>query len=92
MPGLSWAAAIRHSQNEPDLAVDGNHITVFLDSASINRLFSPDTEGVYFNSQLGVCYYIEKDFPCAHPHSSEAGERATERFQPTGEFERRKSG
>jgi hypothetical protein len=89
-PGLCWVAKIRYSNGRPALAADGADLIVFLDSESINTLISPVSEGVYFKTDSGFRFFVEKDFPCAHPHSPDAEEESTERFEVTAAFELRK--
>jgi hypothetical protein len=52
-----------------------------------------DAEGVYFTTggREGMRFFIEKDFPCAHPHSADACEPESERFAPTAAYLARKS-
>jgi hypothetical protein len=50
-----------------------------LSSADLGRLCAPDVEGVYF--QDGFRYFVEKDFPCAHPRAAEALEPKAGTFE-----------
>jgi hypothetical protein len=49
-----------------------------LSSADLSRLSAPETEGVYFQDALK--YFVEKDFPCAHPRGPETAEPNAETF------------
>ncbi len=49
-----------------------------LSSADLGRLSAPETEGVYFQDALK--YFVEKDFPCAHPRKPEVAEPNAETF------------
>ncbi|HEX8550877.1 MAG TPA: hypothetical protein VF681_04915 [Abditibacteriaceae bacterium] len=68
----------------------GNGVTISLSTSDRARLAEPDAEGVYF-SEDGFRYYIEKDFPCAHPRAVEAAEPVTDTFVPPPDFEERKN-
>ena len=55
-------------------------LQISLSEADLQRLVAPDTEGVYFvtggppEAPEPIKYFIEKDFPCAHPRAGEAQE------------------
>jgi hypothetical protein len=50
-------------------------------------------EGIYLGASAssGIRLLLEKDFPCAHPHSEEAAEPETGRFAPTSSYLARKA-
>ena len=90
LPGGSWDACLRIGQTS-SLTMDSNQIVISLSPADQLKLEEIGEEGVYFKTSNGVRYFIEKDFPCAHPHNEQACEEESERFTPTAEFERRKA-
>lgn len=63
---------------------------IHLSADDQGRLAAPDAEGVYFQADGGLRYYIEKDFPCVHARAAESLEPATETFVPPQGFEERK--
>lgn len=67
-------------------------LQVQISPADVAELAAPENEGVYFStdSEPPIRYFIEKDFPCAHPRAAEAAEAATETFEAPPDFERRK--
>ena len=88
---LEWSATITLAPEHEIEAVRGEFV-IYLSPSELAALADPANEGVYFTTdgETPVRYCIEKDFPCAHPRSSEANEPATETFAPTPDFERRK--
>ena len=88
---LDWFAAITPHRRHEIEAMQG-HFVIRLSRAELAELADPANEGVYFTTddETPVRYCIEKDFPCAHPRSSEANEPASETFAPTPDFEQRK--
>jgi hypothetical protein len=71
-------------------------LQITLSPSEVMRLADPKNEGVYFSTKVdeaseGLRYFIEKDFPCAHPRASEAEETPTETFEPPPGFEERKN-
>ena len=72
--------------------VDGL-VLIHLSGSDVERLAEPDREGIYLgaSSPSGIRVLLEKDFPCAHPHSEEAAEPETERFSPVPAYVARKS-
>lgn len=84
-----WQVKVAYNART-ELRCDNGDITFHLSRADIHSLCEPGREGVYF-SQDGVRFYIEKDFPCAHPRAGEAEETPTETFAPPSGFEERKN-
>ena len=61
--------------------------------ADCRRLAAEDAEGVYFRREgsAPLRYFIEKDFPCAHPRVADAMEPPGDTFHPPADFESRKA-
>lgn len=61
------------------------HVALALED--VVRLSDPAVEGVYFQTPApeSVRFYVEKDFPCAHPGLGEAGEEQASTFSRQGE-------
>ena len=87
--GALWRVAVRAGA-QTALISEENAIHVVLSAEDRERLDAPDAEGVYFQAPDGLRYYVEKDFPCAHPRAAEAREPATETFAAPPGFEERK--
>ena len=92
--GGTWGAAIQPGAPETGLTLKRGELRFSLSDADRDRLLAPDAEGVYFHREdaqgVGVRYFIEKDFPCAHPRAAEAGEPAAETFAaPEGFLDRK---
>jgi len=86
LPGGSWIASIRTAEASA-LTMQGNVLEVHLTAEDVAQLAAPENEGVYFDADgTTPRYYIEKDFPCAHPRAAEALEPQSETFAPTREF------
>ena len=90
--GPTWSAVISASGAKERSALTWDSATLYLHltDADIARLADTSQEGVYFDEGDALRYYIEKDFPCAHPRASEASEKPTATFPPTPTFEARK--
>ncbi len=74
IPG-GWAAGIYPDQSATCLIAASEELRVLLTRADLTRLCQTESEGVYFQqTESGLRYYIEKDFPCEHPRPAEAGE------------------
>lgn len=88
-----WRATIMPHGHETCCAFDGGEIRVALSEADRRELAEPDREGVYFqrDGEPALRYFIEKDFPCAHPRAGEALEEKVETFTPPAGFEARKT-
>jgi hypothetical protein len=89
---VAWCAAIMPTANETSLRFEAGTLRLFLSEADRQQLSMPEHEGVYFQAQgePALRYFIEKDFPCAHPRAADALEPATETFTPPAGFEERK--
>src|SRR5579871_4043936 len=89
----SWSAEIVPQSAATGIYMLPGRVRVTLSAVDGLRLAAPDVEGVYFQQQgePGLRYYIEKDFPCAHPRATEANEPPTETFEAPAGFEARKS-
>ncbi len=92
--GHVWMIMLCPSAFETALASDAQHVSLSLSEADRARLALPETEGVYLQcgGPAPLRYYVEKDFPCAHPRAAEALEPATETFAAPEGFEQRKKG
>jgi hypothetical protein len=91
--GLIWQIALLPHKNVTELTSEGGEVRFQLADADRERLERPDAEGIYFRSDgdPALRYFIEKDFPCAHPRLVDALEAATETFAATPSFEARKA-
>lgn len=97
--GASWCAAIVPDADDTLLVFDAGELRVLLGEADRKLLAEPDREGVYFqlaprvhpDGEMALRYFIEKDFPCAHPRAADALEPPTETFAPPPGFEERKN-
>ncbi len=90
LPGGMWTAEVAPSPNPTSIDLNpSGRLRLTLSPADLARLNDPNEEGVYFstNSSTLFTYFIEKDFPCAHPRSAEAAEPECETFQPPKGFE-----
>jgi hypothetical protein len=89
--GVGWRAAIEVGPTTA-LHAEGGAVRLTLSSTDLARLSAPDAEGVYFTAADGakpLRYFVEKDFPCAHPGAKEAKEPLTETFAPPPGFKER---
>ncbi len=88
-----WAATCVVGDVTAIEIVDGN-LTFTVSHSDMERFAAPDAEGVYFSdeSDLPFKYYVEKNFPCAHPHAPEACamDAPLGTFVPPAAFEARK--
>ena len=71
-------------------------LQITISPVDVLQLAGPENEGIYFSTPRGpegeaIRYFIEKDFPCAHPRAGEAEETPTETFEPPPGFEERKN-
>lgn len=87
--GADWHVAVLAGA-QTTLASEENIVHIILSAEDRERLAAPDAEGVYFQAPGGLRFYVEKDFPCAHPRAAEALEPATETFAAPQGFEERK--
>jgi len=88
--GTRWQIFLR-SGTQTGLTSEDGSLLVSLSAQDAERLAALDAEGVYFTTPEGIRYYVEKDFPCAHPRVAEALEPVTETFEAPEGFEDRKS-
>ena len=84
-----WRVAVESGERTELRGVEGE-IVLSLQSADLDTLMQTQREGVYFSSG-DLRYYIEKDFPCAHPRASQSEEVESETFAPPHDFEERKN-
>lgn len=94
LPGAHWRAVITPGDAPTELTLEDGELHCHLSAADRDRLAAPDAEGIYFqidNGQTdgGIRYFIEKDFPCAHPRPPEAQEPPSETFSPPPGFAER---
>jgi|ERR1700730_9125287 hypothetical protein len=92
--GPGWEAAIVSGANATELAWVGNVMQLNLSQADCQRLAARDAEGIYFRREgsASLRYFVEKDFPCAHPRVADAMETPADTFDPPADFESRKAG
>ena len=70
---------------------DNAAVLIKLGREDKDTLLDPTSEGVYLqDGATDIRYYIEKDFPCAHPRAIESSEPVTETFEPPAGFLERK--
>ena len=91
-PGGTWAIRLLPNSEITDLRFADGEAQILLSSEDGLRLAHPEAEGVYFETKPPdpIRFYVEKDFPCAHPTAAEAREPKTEAFEPPPDFEARK--
>ncbi|MCX6380608.1 MAG: hypothetical protein NT023_14220 [Armatimonadetes bacterium] len=90
--GGGWQRRIIPSGNVACAFGDRETLSITLTPADLTLLSDETQEGVYFHeADPSFRYYIEKDFPCAHPRPSEALESLTEAFAPNTAFNERKA-
>ena len=86
LPGGNWRAAILPGGDATRISLNEGCLRLLLAPADRDRLAAPETEGVYFTMETDdparplLRYYVEKDFPCAHPRPAEAAEPPSETF------------
>ena len=89
LPGAGWTVRVETGAGAATLCAANAHLRIFLGRADVVGLSDPANEGVYFTSGT-FRYFIEKDFPCAHPRPADALEPTTEHFSvPPGFIERK---
>lgn len=78
VPGGTWSVRITPGAPEPSLRMDGAMLSIGMTTVDRDRLAEPGVEGVYFTTadSPSVRYFIEKDYPCAHPRTEDAGENS----------------
>jgi hypothetical protein len=91
--GPGWETAVVPVERTTELVWVEGVLQVCLSSADRQRLASPEAEGIYFNhaGDTPLHYFVEKDFPCAHPRAGDAMEKLSETFKPPAGFEARKA-
>ena len=91
-PGGAWAVALLPQSSVSDLRWTDGEAQLLLSTEDGQRLSHPEVEGVYFETDPpdSLRFFVEKDFPCAHPSAAEAREPVTEAFAPPPDFEARK--
>jgi len=91
--GASWCTSIVPAEGETSLSFSDGELRFALGETDRKLLAQPEREGVYFQreSEPMLRYFLEKDFPCAHPRAADALEAPTETFAPTPGFEERKN-
>ncbi len=90
-----WKASISVS-GETSFWMEKMMLQIHISPQDVEHLAAPENEGVYFSTKTdsegkAIRYFIEKDFPCAHPRASESAETPTETFEPPPGFEERKN-
>jgi hypothetical protein len=85
----SWRAKLQIGETTK-LETKGASLIFSLSATDRAQLSDDSAEGVYF-SENGFRYFVEKDFPCAHPRAAEAAEPVSETFLPPPGFEERKN-
>ncbi len=86
----AWGAVLEAHSGKTEIALKGGTLRISLSPNDLAALSAPEVEGVYFGGEgSALRYFIEKDFPCAHPRPAQAQE-AEETFAPTADFARRK--
>jgi hypothetical protein len=88
-----WEAAIVPGPNAAELAWVGNIMQLNLSQADCQRLAAGDAKGIYFRREgsAPLRYFVEKDFPCAHPRVADAMETPGGTFDPPADFKCRKA-
>ena len=91
----SWEAYISVADGN-SFWIEKMMLQISISPQDVAALAKPENEGIYFSTKAGaegkaIRYFIEKDFPCAHPRASEAAETPTETFEPPTGFEERKT-
>lgn len=90
----SWRVAIvPGATSATSLWFEAGELRISLSEADLGRLAEPEREGVYFQqgTEAALRYFIEKDFPCAHPRAAGALEPPAETFAAPPGFEERKN-
>lgn len=94
LPGGGWTAIVAPvAGGETFLCAEGCELRLRLAASDVARLAAPDAEGVYFHIETDAGrfrYFVEKDFPCAHPRTGDVAEPVTEAFTPPEGFAERK--
>ena len=88
--GGGWSAALVPA-DKTGLRLAAGCLCLSLAPDARAQLAAPDAEGVYFQTDgaPSLRYFVEKDFPCAHPGAPEAHEPPSETFAPPPGFKER---
>ncbi len=87
----AWTATLEQGETT-HLEASGCKVQITLSREDALNLAQPDQEGVYFQQDApSLRYYVEKDYPCAHPRASEIQEKPSETFAPSEVFMQRKA-
>lgn len=80
--GHIWTITLGPGAGATGLNSGDQGVFLSLSAADLSALARPEAEGVYFQTDgpQPLRYYIEKDYPCVHPRTGEAGEAASETF------------
>ena len=81
----AWEVFLEAGPWETRLLTRGSQIHLHLSRADLAALLEPAAEGVYL-TQGSFSYYVEKDFPCEHPRSTEVAPEAA--LEPPQTFPR----
>jgi len=87
---MVWNARVEPQSDDTRLVFAKGVLCLHLSAFDLTQLLAPDAEGVYF-SRGDLRYFIEKDFPCAHPRANEVMEMESETFIAPAGFEERKN-
>lgn len=88
-PG-GWTMTLRRGDRTRMFAEQPGALSLVLSEAALTELCLPEAEGVYF-SEGSYRFFVEKDFPCAHPRPSAAQESSETFAPPPGFAERHKT-
>jgi hypothetical protein len=91
--GSGWAVRVEPESAPLGLRWAEGVLLIHLSRSDVERLAEAGREGIYLDAAAssGIRLLLEKDFPCAHPHSEEAAEPETGRFTPTPSYLARKA-
>jgi hypothetical protein len=93
-PGAGEWAVVCAVSDRTSITIIGGAVRFTIAQSEMEKLAIEEREGLYFTTDADppFRYYIEKNFPCAHPHPPEA--RAMDpsmgTFPPTPAYEERK--
>lgn len=88
-PG-GWSVALQPGAESVLHSDTPGTLTLTLSSGELAELAQPQTEGVYVTAER-YKFFVEKDFPCAHPRPKEAQESTATFAPPSGFAERHKT-
>lgn len=87
---VAWSTRIVPNAAASRLVFEAGVLQLQLSTPDLIELADPENEGVYLRENE-LRFFIEKDFPCAHPRAGEAAEPESETFVPPAKFEERKA-